>query len=79
MLRTEYKFYLAFKNSQYPDKVFEKCIRPYVYDAVQIVLDGYENSQFVPFNSSINAMYFGSPKQLADYLILLDKSNTLYA
>jgi hypothetical protein len=79
MLRAEYKFYLAFENSWCPDYVTEKFIRPYVYDAVPIVLGGADYSQFAPINSYINAMDFESPKELADYLILLDKSNTLYA
>jgi hypothetical protein len=79
MLRTDYKFYLAFENSWCSDYVTEKLIRPFVYDSVPIVLGGADYSQFAPPHSYINAREFHSPKDLADYLILLDKSDTLYA
>ncbi len=79
MLRADYKFYLAFENSWCPDYVTEKFIRPYLYDAVPIVLGGANYSQFAPSNSFINAKDFKSPKELADYLILLDKSDKLYS
>lgn len=79
MLRAEYKFYLAFENSWCPDYVTEKFIRPYVYDSVPIVLGGADYTQFAPRNSYINAQDFGSPKELADYLILLNNSDILYA
>jgi hypothetical protein len=79
MLRAEYKFYLAFENSWCPDYVTEKFIRPYVYDAVPIFLGGADYSKYAPRNSYINAREFNSPKELADYLILLDKSDDLYA
>ncbi|EFX60364.1 hypothetical protein DAPPUDRAFT_19438, partial [Daphnia pulex] len=62
MLRAEYKFYLAFENSWCPDYVTEKFIRPFLYDAVPIVLGGADYNQFAPSNSYINAMDFGSPK-----------------
>jgi alpha-1,3-fucosyltransferase len=79
MLRADYKFYLAFENSWCPDYVTEKFIRPYVYDAVPIVLGGANYSNFAPSYSYINVKDFKSPKELADYLILLDKSDKLYA
>ncbi|XP_046636972.1 alpha-(1,3)-fucosyltransferase C-like [Daphnia pulicaria] len=79
MLRAEYKFYLAFENSWCPDYVTEKFIRPFVYDAIPIFLGGADYSQFAPPHSYINARDFHSPKELADYLILLDKSDDLYA
>lgn len=78
MLRTEYKFYLAFENSWCPDYVTEKFARPFIYDAVPIVLGGADYSQFAPPHSYINARDFSSPKELADYLILLDQSDELY-
>ncbi|XP_057367386.1 alpha-(1,3)-fucosyltransferase C-like [Daphnia carinata] len=79
MLRAEYKFYLAFENSWCPDYVTEKFIRPFVYDAVPIFLGGADYSHFAPPHSYINARDFESPKALADYLMLLDKSDNLYA
>ncbi|EFX78568.1 hypothetical protein DAPPUDRAFT_25935, partial [Daphnia pulex] len=79
MLRTDYKFYLAFENSWCPDYVTEKFIRPYLYEAIPIFLGGADYSKYAPRNSYINARDFDSPKQLAEYLILLDKSESLYA
>jgi hypothetical protein len=79
MLRSEYKFYLAFENSWCPDYVTEKFIRPLFHDAVPIVLGGADYSHFAPPHSYINARDFGSPKELADYLILLNNTDSLYA
>ncbi|XP_046452084.1 alpha-(1,3)-fucosyltransferase C-like [Daphnia pulex] len=79
MLRTQYKFYLAFENSWCPDYVTEKFIRPYLYEAIPIFLGGADYSKYAPPNSYINARDFASPKQLAEYLMLLDKSDSLYA
>ncbi|KZS17598.1 Glycoprotein 3-alpha-L-fucosyltransferase A [Daphnia magna] len=79
MLRTDYKFYLAFENSWCPDYVTEKFIRPLFYHAVPIVLGGADYSHFAPPHSYINVRDFGSPKELADYLILLNNTETLYA
>ncbi|XP_057368513.1 alpha-(1,3)-fucosyltransferase C-like [Daphnia carinata] len=78
MLRKDYKFYLAFENSWCPDYVTEKFIRPLFYHAVPIVLGGADYSHFAPPHSYINARDFGSPKELADYLILLNNTETLY-
>ncbi|XP_046640158.1 alpha-(1,3)-fucosyltransferase C-like [Daphnia pulicaria] len=79
MLRSHYKFYLAFENSWCPDYVTEKFIRPYLYEAIPILLGGADYSKFAPPNSYINARDFDSPKQLAEYLLLLDQSDSLYA
>lgn len=79
MLRSHYKFYLSFENSWCPDYVTEKFIRPFLYEAIPIFLGGADYSKYAPANSYINARDFDSPKQLAEYLILLDKSDSLYA
>jgi alpha-1,3-fucosyltransferase len=79
MLRSDYKFYLAFENSWCPDYVTEKFVRPYLHEAIPIVLGGADYSKYAPPNSYINARDFDSPKELAEYLMLLDKSETMYA
>ncbi|KZS12668.1 alpha-(1,3)-fucosyltransferase C [Daphnia magna] len=79
MLRSDYKFYLALENSWCPDYVTEKFIRPLAYDAVPIVLGGADYGRFAPPHSYINVRDFGSAKELADYLMVLDKSDDLYA
>lgn len=79
MLRRNYKFYLAFENSWCPDYVTEKLYRPMIYDTVPIVMGGANYSKFAPANSYINARDFASPKELAKYLLRLDKFDNLYA
>jgi alpha-1,3-fucosyltransferase len=79
MLRNHYKFYLAFENSWCPDYITEKFIRPYLYEAIPVFLGGADYSKYAPPNSYINARDFESPKKLAEYLILLDKSEILYS
>ena len=49
------------------------------YDTIPIVLDLHDNhKQFAPPHSYINALDFPSIKELADYLSLLDRNDTLY-
>lgn len=79
MLRAQYKFYLAFENSWCPDYVTEKFYRALVYDAVPIALGGADYSWLAPPHSYINARDFNSPKELAAYLMLLDKNDDQYA
>lgn len=78
-LRAQYKFYLAFENSWCPDYVTEKFYRTLQFDTVPIVLGGADYQRFAPPHSYINALDFSTPKELADYLLLLDKSQELYA
>ena len=79
MLRSDYKFYLSFENSWCPDYVTEKLYRPLLYDTVPIVMGGANYDRFAPPHSYINARDFSSAKELAAYLLLLDKSDELYA
>lgn len=79
MLRTHYKFYLAFENSWCHDYVTEKFYRPLIHNTVPIVLGGANYSRFAPPHSYINARDFNSPRELAQYLLLLNKTDTLYA
>lgn len=79
ILRKDYKFYLAFENSFCPDYVTEKLFRPLYYDTVPVVMGGVNYSLFAPPNSFINAEEFSSPKELADYLLLLNQSEELYS
>jgi alpha-1,3-fucosyltransferase len=79
MLRTDYKFYLALENSWCKDYVTEKLYRPLMYDAVPIVMGGANYSKFAPQYSYINVRDFGSPKDLAEYILLLDKNDYLYS
>jgi len=79
MLRADYKFYLAFENSLCPDYVTEKLFQTLMYDTVPVVLGGVDYDRFAPPHSFIDVRQFESAKQLADYLLLLDRSDHLYA
>ena len=79
LLRKDYKFYLAFENSFCPDYVTEKFYRTLKLDVVPIVLGGAEYERFAPPHSYINALDFETPKHLADYLLLLNSSDSLYS
>ena len=79
MLRTDYKFYIGFENSLCPDYVTEKLTRALIYDTVPIVFGGVDYAQFAPPQSYIDVKDFDSPKQLADYLLFLDRTDELYA
>jgi alpha-1,3-fucosyltransferase len=78
-LAQNYLFYLSFENSFCPDYVTEKLFRPLRTAVVPIVFGGVHYSRFAPPHSYINALDYESPKQLADYLITLEKNRKLYA
>jgi len=79
MMERDYKFAIAFENSLCKDYVTEKLYRQMTYNVIPVVLDLHGNyARFAPEGSFINALDFPSVKELADYLKLLDKNNTLY-
>lgn len=81
LLNNDYKFYLAFENSNCKDYITEKF---YVNGLGQNVLpivmgakpEDYERS--APYRSYIHVDEFASPKELAGYLHRLDKNDDLY-
>ncbi|RWS16646.1 glycoprotein 3-alpha-L-fucosyltransferase A-like protein [Dinothrombium tinctorium] len=81
MLRKSYKFYLAFENSNCRDYITEKFyVNALRNDVIPIAMGAhpgdYERS--APKNSYIHVDQFDSPQQLAEYLHLLDRNDTLY-
>lgn len=78
VLRDDYKFYLAFENSWCPDYVTEKFYRALHFDSVPIVMGGANYDQFAPPHSYINVADYASPMQLAEYLLLLNRTDDLY-
>ncbi len=78
-LLDRYKFYLSAENSLCPDYITEKFYRALSTDVVPIVYGGADYSAYAPPNSFIHAGDFDSPKDLADYLLLLDRNEHLYS
>jgi len=79
MMGRDYKFVIAFENSLCFDYVTEKMFYNANFDVVPIVMDLHGNyDRFVPPKSYINVLDFPSVKELADYLKMLDKNDTLY-
>jgi alpha-1,3-fucosyltransferase len=74
-----YRFYLAAENSLCPDYVTEKFYRALMNDIVPVVFGGADYTQYAPPNSYVNIADFKSPKDLADYLLLLSKNDALYS
>ncbi|XP_013389614.1 alpha-(1,3)-fucosyltransferase 6 [Lingula anatina] len=74
-----YKFYLAFENSFAVDYLTEKFFRAWHLDVVLVTRSGVDYSRFgIRPEMHIDTSNFSSPKELAKYLLLLDKNDSLY-
>ncbi len=78
MAEKTYKFYLAFENSACVDYVTEKLKHPLSNNMIPIVMGGVNYDVRAPPHSVINVLDYKSPKDLAEYLILLDEKQKLY-
>lgn len=81
MLDRDYKFYLAFENSNCKDYITEKLfVNSLGHNVLPIVMgarkEDYERS--APPHSYIHVDDFESPRHLAEYLTKLDQNDTLY-
>ncbi|XP_055905668.1 glycoprotein 3-alpha-L-fucosyltransferase A [Eupeodes corollae] len=81
ILDHDYKFYLAFENSNCKDYITEKFfVNALNRNILPIVMgarpEDYEVSS--PHRSYIHVDEFASPKELAEYLNILDKDDELY-
>lgn len=81
ILDQNYKFYLAFENSNCKDYISEKFyVNALTRNVLPIVMgarpEDYESGS--PQKSYIHVDEFASPKELAEYLHLLDKNDDLY-
>ena len=78
LLNKTYKFYLAFENNLCPEYITEKVYRRLREDVVPIVLGSAEYEKYLPAHSYISIRDFSSPRELAKYLDILDRNDTLY-
>ena len=74
---SKYKFYLAFENDFCDDYVTEKYWERIRQDVVPVVMGSNYDGLVVP-GSYIDVNDFGSIKELAEYLLFLDKNDDEY-
>ena len=74
-----YKFYIAFENSLCGEYITEKVWKCYEWNVIPVVYGALETyKSTLPPHSYIDAAEFPNPESLANYLLLLDKNDTLY-
>ncbi|XP_068249644.1 glycoprotein 3-alpha-L-fucosyltransferase A [Palaemon carinicauda] len=81
MLNRDYKFYLAFENSNCRDYITEKFfVNGLSHHILPIVMGAHPDdyARQAPEKSYIHVDDFESPKDLADFLHLLDQNDDLY-
>jgi len=78
MLENDYKFYLSFENSFCSGYVTEKFYKVLSLDIVPVVMGGADYEKRAPPRSYINVLDYESPKELAKYLLKLDKDDEEY-
>lgn len=80
MLDKEYRFYLAFENANCKDYITEKLYNALRHNVVPVVMGASreEYRSAAPFHSYIHVDDFASPRDLAEYLQLLGRNETLY-
>ncbi|XP_068619657.1 glycoprotein 3-alpha-L-fucosyltransferase A [Battus philenor] len=81
MLNNDYKFYLAFENSNCRDYITEKFfVNGLQHNVLPIVMGArpVEYAAVAPHNSYIHVEEFAGPEELATYLHRLDEDDTLY-
>jgi len=76
---SKYKFHLASENSLCPDYIAERFWRSLKWGAVPVVYGAADYAAYAPPHSYIHAAEFKTPKDLADYLFLLDRNDALYS
>lgn len=79
-LLAHYKFDLSFENSCAEDYVTEKFFDPLVVGTVPVYLGAPNVDRFAPGDHCfINTSDFSNPKDLAEYLLYLDRDESAYA
>lgn len=81
MLERDYKFYLAFENSNCRDYITEKFFETGLGHSILPIVMGAprgDYKKYAPDRSYLHVEDFKSPKELAEYLHILDKNDDLY-
>lgn len=81
MLNNDYKFYLAFENSNCKNYITEKFFfNGLSHDVIPIVMGAPSEDylKYAPFQSYIHVNHFKSPQDLAEYLHYLDQNDNYY-
>ncbi|KAK0086738.1 hypothetical protein PV325_002654 [Microctonus aethiopoides] len=81
MLDADYKFYLAFENSNCRDYITEKFfVNGLGHNVLPIVMGAHptDYAKSAPYRSYIHVDEFESPRELAEYLHRLDRDDELY-
>ncbi|GBG24169.1 Alpha-1,3-fucosyltransferase fut-1 [Hondaea fermentalgiana] len=77
-IAAEYKFYLAFENTIMDGYVTEKLLQSLTFGPVPVYMGAADIFNITRTPSFINVQDFGSPAELADYLIYLANNQTAY-
>eukprot|EP01113_Clastostelium_recurvatum_P050461 TRINITY_DN9563_c0_g1_i1.p1 TRINITY_DN9563_c0_g1~~TRINITY_DN9563_c0_g1_i1.p1 ORF type:complete len:378 (+),score=70.69 TRINITY_DN9563_c0_g1_i1:17-1150(+) len=75
----EYKFYLAFENSNFDDYVTEKVYDAFAAEVVPIYMGASNIDDYIPSpDSVIKVSDYASPQALAEYLLQLSQDEDAY-
>lgn len=81
MLNKDYKFYLAFENSNCKEYITEKFFLNSLSNDILPIVMGARPADYAavaPEHSYIHVDEFESPRELAEYLFVLDRNDDLY-
>ncbi|XP_065351355.1 alpha-(1,3)-fucosyltransferase 10 [Cloeon dipterum] len=77
--QSKYKFSIAFENGECLDYITEKLWRPLVIGSVPIYYGSPTFQDWLPFkNSTIDVRDYKSPKELAEFILMLDSDEERY-
>ncbi|ELU08694.1 hypothetical protein CAPTEDRAFT_93742 [Capitella teleta] len=74
--KNSYKFYLAFENSLCEDYATEKIWKVTDTNVIPVVMGAVDYKRMFPPKTFIDVRDFESPKDLADFLLYLNKNDT---
>ena len=78
LIGSSYKFVLTLETELCTDYISEKTMAALELGVVPVVYAAVDLDKYLPPHSYINARDFKSPKELADYLLMLEMNPELY-